>query len=730
MVDRPFLDVRPNPAAALRRERIRPADARRRFLPEIQFLRAVSVLAVVVYHVWPERLPGGFIGVDTFFVISGFLITGNMIREVHRSGWLSLPRFYAARARRILPASLTAVLVIGLVSMLVFPPTAWESLSRQMIGSALYVQNWVLAAQSVDYLAADAAASPLQHYWSLAVEEQFYLLWPVLIVLVVIAVRRWSARADAGPPDPRRLDRALVIALGAVTAASLAFSVAYTSPARPDGYYITPTRLWELAAGGLLGILLSHTERFSALRRAMVLAGLALIGVAAYAYSAATVFPGWAALVPVAGAMLIIAAGRTQGPGSITWLVDRRVVQWLGNISYSLYLWHWPLVVWWHALRPQPAAWEGPVVVAVALVLAAMSYRLIEQPFRRPVGRRRWPSLAVAAASSLAVAAVGFLPGAVVAYQASQREAAAAALPAVAGAGATPAPSAPGQATPSPSPTPVIAMGAASIGPQGYQQWATTPHVITPDPATAGNQPRQPAQCIVGAADPGFTECVFGPDDPVLTVALVGDSHAGNWYPALDLIARQRHWRVVTYLHNSCPFSSSTRVMESRGAITCRKPNRAILNRIIERGDVNVVLTAAFIVPYVEDDSGLEPGVAGFVDFWQRLNKAGIKVIALADTPGWTTPPADCVAQHLDDPTPCTRQDTNGPDPLIAATRAYQRVPLIDMNDKIVVDGTCPAVIGNVLVYRDQNHLTVEYSQSLAPYLGERLDAAIGRAGT
>lgn len=705
-----------------------PADERRRFLPEVQFLRAVSVLLVVAYHLAPTNVPGGFIGVDTFFVISGFLITGNMAREVHRTGGLSLSRFYAARARRILPAGLTTVLVTGLVSVLVLPSTAWTELSHQAIGSALYVQNWVLAAQSVDYLAAADAPSPLQHFWSLAVEEQFYLLWPVLIALVALGVRRAAARSRARRAEPASAggaDRALLVTLGVVVAASLAFSIAYTSPARPDSYYITPTRLWELGAGGLLGILLRHTERFARLRRALVLAGLGLILGAAWAYSATTVFPGFAALAPVAGALLVIAGGRTQGWGSVTWLVDRRPVQWLGDVSYSLYLWHWPLVVWWRTLRPEPAPWEGWAVLAASIVVAGLSHRFVEQPFRRPVGVRRRATILVAVASSACVAAVGFLPAALAAREAQRAEAQAAALPPGIGQDTT-EPS----ATPSASPTPRIPYGAAAIDGNTYQVWVAEPHVIVPDPVTAGQQPRQPAQCIVGATDPGFHECVFGPPDPVLTVALVGDSHAGNWYPALDLVAQQRHWRIVTYLHNSCPFSSATRVMEAQGAIECRTPNRAILQRIIQRGDVNVVLTTAFIVPYEPDPSDLPAGATGFIDFWHQLNRAGIKVVAIADTPGWTTPPAACVAEHLTDPTPCTRPMTNGPDPLVAATRAEPKVPLIDMNDRIVVAGVCPAVIGNVLVYRDQNHLTVEYSQSLAPYLGERLDAAIPRAGT
>lgn len=731
-----------------------PADSRRRFLPEVQFLRAVSVLLVVVYHLAPGVVPGGFVGVDTFFVISGFLITGNMVREVHRTGRLSLAGFWAARARRILPAGLSTILVTCLVSLLLLPATRWSDLGRQALGSALYVQNWVLAAQSVDYLAAANVPTPLQHFWSLAVEEQFYLVWPVLLALVVLGVRRAARRRGAagvregalGIDRARRVDRALLIALAVVTAASLAFNLLYTAPGRPESYFITPTRLWELAAGGILGIVLRHTDRHSLVRRGLVLAGVGMILVAAVTYSDHTVFPGWAALLPVTGALLVIAGGRTHGAGSLTWLVDRRPVQRLGDISYSLYLWHWPFIVWWTALRPQPLWWEPVLVAAASIAAAAFSYYVIEQPFRRPVQRRRWPTLVIAATASLVVATVGSLPASLAGWQARQRESAAAALPPIGapvpddparspGSGTGPQDSsADGRSGAAPTPQavtgPVVRLGADSVGPDGYQVWASEPHTIVPDPVTAGDQPRQPAGCSLGSDDPNYRECVFGPADADFTIALVGDSHAGNWYPALDRIAQARHWRVITYLHNSCPFSTSTRVMEAEGHIVCKKPNALALERILERHDVDAVLTTAFTVPYEDDGSDLQAGAAGFISVWKKLNNAGIKVVAIRDTPGWTSAPRECVAQNLDDPTPCTRPMTNGPDPLVAATRNYSKVPLIDMNDKLVIDGRCPAVIGNLLVYRDQNHLTVEYSQSLAPYLATRLDDALTRAGT
>src|SRR3954452_9452124 len=303
---------------------------RREVRADIQALRALAVSLVVIYHLFPSRLTGGFIGVDTFFLISGFLITLHLIERPPRGG-RDLLAFWARRVRRLLPASLTvlAVTVVGAWAFL--PASQWASTAVHARASALYVENWQLAADAVDYLAAENTPTAVQHFWSLSLEEQFYLGWPVLLLALTVLV-----------PAAHRI-RGYWWGLGAVVVLSLAYSVHLTASNPAAAYFVTWTRLWELGAGGRLARGASATRRWTqphpAIANAVAAAGWFLILAVAALYTSRTPFPGWQAAIPVLGAALVIAANSRMAwhrvPG----------VQWLGDTSYSIYLWHWPLIV-------------------------------------------------------------------------------------------------------------------------------------------------------------------------------------------------------------------------------------------------------------------------------------------------------------------------------------------------------------------------------------------------
>ena len=313
--------------------------------PEIQALRAAAVLLVVVAHLWPSALPGGYVGVDVFFAISGFLITSLLLREIDRTGGLSLSDFWARRARRILPAALVTLLFCAIATILFVPLTYWQQFLAELRASTAYVQNWQLADSAVDYFAADNGPSPVQHFWSLSAEEQFYVVWPLLLLLAVGLTRGRAARV-------RR--RAIVVTIGALTVASLAYSLHHTAANPAAAYFITPTRAWEFGVGGLLAML-PHVERPAGVKWAVLSwVGLAGIGVAAAFFSPDTPFPGYAALLPVLGALAVIAAGAPTGRWAPTRGLELPPVQYLGNVSYSVYLWHWPL------LDPRPVRDRSP----------------------------------------------------------------------------------------------------------------------------------------------------------------------------------------------------------------------------------------------------------------------------------------------------------------------------------------------------------------------------------
>lgn len=431
----------------------------RRFRPEIQLLRALAVAAVVVYHLNPDWLPGGFVGVDVFFVISGYLITAHLLREIEVRGRLPLLEFWTNRARRILPAATVAILATALAAPVFLPATRWTDTALQGISSAFYVQNLVLAGDSVDYLQQDAADSPFQHFWSLSVEEQFYVFWPLLALLAFLISRprtgaadgrsrgatgRWARlagrrgvgrarvaprgrRAAVGPGvpvpppvDPHRFRLVALAVFGVVVLASLTVSIVQVQAGDPAAYFLTYTRVWELGIGGLLACVLGDPQRYPRLRNGIALAGLAAIVAAAVLYTGATPFPGLAALLPTLGCAAVIVAGRTQGPGSLTRIVDSAPVQSLGAWSYSLYLWHFPVIVFFVARAGEhPGILEGIGLAAISLALAVASYRLVEEPVRRSwtLQRHRWLTAEAAVAAMALAAVVAVVPQAVLTVQ-------------------------------------------------------------------------------------------------------------------------------------------------------------------------------------------------------------------------------------------------------------------------------------------------------------------------
>ncbi|TDD98819.1 acyltransferase family protein, partial [Jiangella asiatica] len=367
----------------------RRAERREGFRADIEGLRAVAVGLVLAYHAGLPWVPGGFVGVDVFFVISGFLITGLIVREVETTGRLRLARFYARRIRRLLPATAVVLAATAALTVAVLPPVRWAQTAGDIAAAAGYVVNWRLAGDAVDYLSADAPPSPVQHFWSLAVEEQFYLAWPLLIIAVVWAHRRFGRRSS-----PRR---ALVAGLAVIAVPSLAWSVHLTATSPGQAYFVSTTRAWELAIGAALALAATRLARLPH-RSATVAAwaGLGAIAVAALTYDATTAFPGHTALLPTLGAAAVIAAGTTTHRTSPGALLGTAPMRFIGGLSYSLYLWHWPL------LMAATAGWgglstaQGLLVVTASIVPAWLTHRLVEAPIHHARALATHPARAFA----------------------------------------------------------------------------------------------------------------------------------------------------------------------------------------------------------------------------------------------------------------------------------------------------------------------------------------------
>ncbi len=678
----------------------------RRFRPEIQLLRALAVLVVVVYHVNPDWLPGGFVGVDVFFVISGFLITGHMLGEVERTGRLSLLGFWANRARRILPAATVTILAVVVTAPFFLPATQWEAVADQGIASAFYVQNFALADKSVDYLAQDAADTPFQHFWSLSVEEQFYVLWPLLVLLALLVVGRLRRAGGARHLTVRRLT---CLFMSLVVLASFLYSVAEVNAGEPTAYFVTPTRVWELGIGGVLACVLGDPRVFPRLRTALGVAGFAAILLAAITYDAQTPFPGAAALLPVLGCVAVIASGRSLGDGLWHALVHWRPAQAIGAWSYSLYLWHFPVITYYVAVvGHHPGVRNGSVLVLVCLVLAYLSHRYVENPVRRLdlLRRRQWVTVGAALVSMVVAAVLSLVPQAAYAqYLAEQRTGTAELQEEVAREDRE-------------------GFGAGSLDGDtvttflpGYED------VILPVPSEVADD-TTPWDACQGASDSRSAttpECVAANPEGERTLVVVGDSHADQWVPAIRAAVEGTNWKVVTFLHEACPFNTEKRTLAENPEFPCTGPNEETLDRILELEPEAVMMTNLAVDDMAPDSTEEHKGTRGYVEVMEPMAEAGIRVVALHDTP---TPKdeenvAECVVEHRDDPRACdldraeTQESARTNAALEAAAAQVDGVEFVRPTDLFCTSDTCPAVIGNVLVYRDQNHVSATYMSTL-----------------
>ncbi|ROS27934.1 acyltransferase family protein [Cellulomonas sp. PhB150] len=676
------------------------------FRPDIQGLRAIAVVLVLVFHAGVPGLPGGYVGVDVFFVISGYLITSMIVTEVMETGRLRLGRFYARRARRLLPAAATVLVATAIATVLWLPVTRWREIAGDLASTALYVVNWRLAGRSVDYLAEGAAASPVQHFWSLAVEEQFYVLWPVLVLVAVLWARRRGRAVSA---------RLLAAAILVIAVPSLVWSVHLTSSAPDAAYFVTTTRLWELAVGALLAVGAARVARLPQrwLTGAGV-AGLALIAFAAFVFTGGTPFPGAAALVPTVGAALVLAAGLRDRRGLT--VLGLPGMQTVGAMSYSLYLWHWPVVVvattlWADDAGRLPTG-IGVAAVALSVLPAWLAYRFVEQPLHLSSALRG--SVRKSALVGLVCTLVGL------------------------GAAA-------GVALAVPSGPTGTAPGAAVIGTSAWSGAAdpgTDLGQVVPALADATDDVADlyADGCHQDKNGTSAKACTYGDPDADVVVALVGDSHAAQWQPTLRAVAEQQGWRLDTYTKGSCAFADVDVWLTTIDGpyTTCSQWNDAVSAKLLA-DPPTVVVTSNDAIDGVVVDGAMRPKATllddvadGLVRTWKTLADAGTRVVVLGDTPWMAKDIPECVAEHTDAwATTCSvpRAAAVERSALAQQQAAAERadVPLIDLDDYVCPGSTCPAIIGDVLVWRDAHHLTATYARTLAPRLADQLVPLVTR---
>jgi peptidoglycan/LPS O-acetylase OafA/YrhL len=653
---------------------------------DIQLLRAVAVALVVVYHLWPLRLPSGFIGVDVFFVISGFLITAHLLKQAEGPSGIKVFKFWANRALRLLPMACLVLLATIWAVIIWMPQSVWQSSLRNIVGSALYVQNWLLASDSVSYLARDEHPPITQHFWSLSVEEQFYIAWPILLVVATVLALRTVGKNASPATRTRAIRRAIFGVIAAIALVSFVVSLWLTS-SQPDlAYFATTTRAWEFAGGGLIAFAALKSPAWFGSSYGPALR--ALLSWAAYLTLAATAlllpvgapFPGLAALLPVVATMLALWVGDVKKFYSPTVVARFRPVTYVGDISYGIYLWHWPLIVVAPFILGGPLTTPQKLLVGlIAVVLAGVSKIVVEDPirfgsfWRTSVRRGFYP------------AAIGMLAVTLIATSSST----------------------------------VIARGGFAVAAQtasttqGMAAEGAAP--LVPTLANRGTDRANMYDCFdLDHTTPHV--CKYGFDDAPVRIAITGDSHAAQFIPALTQIVEQNGWSLTTFVGVSCDAALDGQQCAGGADYAAQ----------LIAGNFDVVLTSAY------RDSFTDPNDVRA--YWKTLVDGGVKLLPIADVPLNPQASFDCIDASDGDPaaaracvTPIDVALNTAPD-RVAALADELQIPFIDLTDEFCDDAVCHTVRDRTIIYQDSptSHITATFGMLLAPRLNSEIRSAIG----
>ncbi|MFK5634337.1 MULTISPECIES: acyltransferase family protein [unclassified Ornithinimicrobium] len=675
----------------------RPSSPQAVLRGDIEGLRAIAVLMVLAYHLGLPGSSGGFAGVDVFFVISGYLITNQLVREATRDGRVSLPRFYARRARRLLPAATLVLVCTSVAGWLLLPRGRHAELGTEVLAATGYVVNWLFAYREVDYLAEDADPSLVQHYWSLSVEEQFYVVWPLLIIATLWVARRLRLRFRP----------VLTVVLAGLVIGSAAWSVVHTAASPGTAYFATTTRAWQLGVGALLVLL---TPLLARLRRpaasAAAWTGLVLIGVTFLAVSTRTPWPGSAAALPTLGTAAVIAAGIAWPSSPPARLLGVPPMRFLGALSYGLYLWHWPALRLLEETHPDARLPTRLAVGLLSVLLAWLTLRLVENPIRfgRAVGSSPRPALAMGAAAMSVSAALGLS----LLLTAPRLEA-----PAADAVGAIALVDPASRTT-----TELRAVDDPSRAVAHVDTLTPDPAVVEKDISVAYRDGCQVS--LQGTERRPDDACWYGDLDGDVVVALVGDSKMEQWSSALHAIGRVEGWRIKVYTKSGCGFVDEGRTEE------CHAYNSELSAHLGDGEHTpDLVLTSVG-----SGYTGLEGSMA---ELLAPALDGGARLVVLADTAvqeprgeaeGVTA--YECLDAHRDDWTSCwsDQHRANGAAVLEALAR---RLPatLVDLTPWICPSpadlGGCSPVVGGVVVNRQGSHLSGSYVRSLTPILHHEL---------
>jgi len=604
---------------------------------QIQGLRAIAALLVTIFHA--RLMPGGFIGVDIFYVISGYLITGLILREIDKTGGLDLNEFYQRRIKRLLPTSVFVLFITAMVGLFVLPQITRDVLGRDLFAAAAYVSNYLFAWWENDYQNLNATPSPFIHYWSLAVEEQFYVVWPIFILFL-----------------SRYGKRAILNGVAIVTALSLLLSVYLTQAAPIWAFYSLPTRAWELGVGALLLFIPDKYLR----NRYFPWIGALGLAIATLQFDESTAFPGINALLPVAATAILIGTIPIW-PRFFNDLSNNRLMQWVGAISYPLYLWHWPALVLPSSALGRPLRIRERIFcIILTIVLAHLTSKFVEQPLRH----RKFPAKKIYGFFATTTI-VSLLAGAVIASTAS-----------------------------------------SVINVKGTNYSFDLKQVVA-KPAVYGDG------CHVNYGETESGDCTYGEIGSPVKIILYGDSHAAQWFPTLEKLAREKGFELTSLTKSACSSVDSPR--SNQGAYKnseCEKWRENSIKRI-QKMKPDAVIVSSF--QYFTEPGGYSSRAQWWNEGQRRLladlQGSSANLIYISDTPHPLRDIPNCLASKSFESCNTTEKT---PNLIINGFKKINPTPWLCTD-------ICPAIKDGYVVYRDGSHISVEAAVALSPLLENAL---------
>jgi peptidoglycan/LPS O-acetylase OafA/YrhL len=610
-------------------------------IPQIQGLRALAALLVTLFHA--KWISGGFIGVDIFYVISGFLITGLLVREIDRTGTINFKEFYSRRFKRLLPTSFFVLAITAIVSWLVIPGTMRASLGRDVIAASLYVSNYLFAWWQADYQNLDATPSPVIHYWSLAVEEQFYLVWPLLILLFFMLARYLKNRL------------AITYLIAFVTIISFIFSIYQTETSPIWAFYSLPTRAWELGLGALL-VLVPPIKT----KKYVGLIGFILIVISAFIFDESTAFPGINAALPVIGTVLLIATINSWPP-FLDDVANSRLFQWLGEISYPLYMWHWPLLVLPSTYLARPlSVFERLIAIIATIVLADLTHRFVEEPYRH---KKILPILVYKRTAYVTLVSV--LMGTLIMFTSSDK-----------------------------------------IDVTGINGGVSLAQ-IKARPAVYDDG------CHANYEQINSGTCEYGKTDSDKVMVLYGDSHAAQWFPALHEIANRSGYKLISLTKSACP-SVEVKRRDQGGfkASRCEKWRENTTKRIKEiNPDVLIMSSFQYYAQPPRYPNRIKWWNDGQLQLLKDVKNSAKLLIYITDTPHPIRDIPACLANYSISECNTSERSKN---------LSISGFNIINPNPWLC-SNVCPAVKDGIVTYRDASHISVDMAIALIPKLEQGL---------